>query len=877
MLKKALLGILLLTLVACGGSKQEDPADFICKTVVQFAVFDEERNAIDNLIEIFEADNPDLKIRLISLNDILDIPSGDISIGGETPEQRQQIAESADVFYDVFMGNGYLEKVALDLTPFIEADRDLDAADFYGNVLKISQVNGAIRTLPLTVGAESLFYDKKLFDKAGVAYPKPGWTWNDFITTAQALTIREGNEVTQWGYVDPFNNTSVYVAGLLGKDTINYDVDPPAPDLQSSEVREALLAYIDFRKTANFAPLLATNSRADEATLIDLIQAGKAAMWVNLTFNDNWSAAPLPLHSAETPNAQLWIGGLSMSAGTQVPDAAWKWMTFLSEQDPEQLAVGWESIPARKSVAEGVSYWGNLDEPTAAAKLFALENSFYVPDVYPSFLNDVARKVLYDNADIDSALASAKVEAEAEIDRQIAEVNKIEPFTVAGMGSDAAGVNPDAIEITFATEFEDVGRLRALSAEFTQQNPDIVVDFKGQSDGPALGFKALAATSDCFIASPSINSAENRSVILPVDALFENDTAFPKEDLYPLLRNQFTQEGQLWGVPGYLTPIIMLYNRDIFDANGVAYPQSDWTMDEFLDTAIQLTQGEGDTKQYGFVPNAEELFITMMWLERMGATIIDETADPITTRLTDPEFVAAARWYANLTTQSEVKPIFNNDLVSESDEAFGNREALVETGRAAMWTYAGNIFGDETNEEGELIHTQLGYEYGVVAIPVGADGAASTLLPAQGYFISKESPNRTQCWEWIKFITASPSVTNGMPSRVSVAESAEYRNQVGAPFADAYISAIDGEPGTNSIFRIAIGSDNWLAPSVGWFGRAMQQTYDGSHSIEEALAEAQANIDDYRTCVITKNGLTDPDIQAACLQEVDPSMDGLFN
>ena len=876
MLKRLWTISLVVFVVACGGAK-EDPADFIGKTVVQFAVFDEERNAVDDLAEIFEEENPDLKIRLISMNDILDIPSGDVATGGETPEQRRQIAESADVFYDVSMQSGYLEKMALDLTPFIEADRDFDSADFYGNALENSQVNGAIRTLPLTVGTESLFYDKELFDKAGVAYPQPGWTWDDFISTAQALTIREGNEVTQWGYVDPFNNTSVYIGGLLGKDTINYDLDPPAPDLQSSDVREALLAYVDFRKTANFTPLLKTNSRDDENKLVALIEAGKAAMWVNLTFNDNWSFAPLPLHSAETPNTRLWVGGLSMSAGTQVPEAAWKWMSFLSEQDPDQLSVGWESIPARKSVAEGLAYWDKLDELTSATNLFALENSYYTLGVYPDYLNDVARKILYDNADIDSALASAKVEAEAEIDRQIAEVNKIEPFTVAGMGSDAAGVNPDAIEITFATEFEDIGKLRALSAAFSQQHPDIVVDFKGQSDGPALGFKALADSSDCFIASPSINSAENRSAILPVDALFENDTTFPKEDLYPLLRNQFTQEGQLWGVPGYLTPIVMLYNRDIFDASGVAYPQSDWTMDDFLNAAIQLTRGEGENKQYGFVPNAEELFITMMWLERMGASFVDDSVDPITTRLTDPDFVAAARWYANLTTQSQVKPVFSSDFSNGDGEAFGNREALVETGRAAMWTYAGNIFGDEKNEAGELIHTQLGYEYGVVAIPLGAEGGTSTLLPAQGYFISKETDKRAQCWEWIKFITASPSVTYGIPSRISVADSAEYRNQVGAPFADAYASAVSGEAGASSIFRVVIGSESWLAPSIGWFGRAMQQTYDGEQSIEAALSDAQANVDAYRSCLAASNGLNDPKKQSACLQEIDPSMDGIFN
>ena len=47
----------------------------------------------------------------------------------------------------------------------------------------------------------------------------------------------------------------------------------------------------------------------------------------------------------------------------------------------------------------------------------------------------------------------------------------------------------------------------------------------------------------------------------------------------------------------------MLYimnDKDMFDEAGVAYPDADWTYDEFLDAATKLTHGEGNNKVYGY-------------------------------------------------------------------------------------------------------------------------------------------------------------------------------------------------------------------------------------------------------------------------------------
>ena len=78
-------------------------------------------------------------------------------------------------------------------------------------------------------------------------------------------------------------------------------------------------------------------------------------------------------------------------------------------------------------------------------------------------------------------------------------------------------------------------------------------------------------------------------------------------------------EGHVWGVPQALNPIAMIYNKDIFDEKGIAYPEEDWTWQEMLDTAAKLTfdrDGDGKNDVYGIYYTTN---ITQGWLPFMTA------------------------------------------------------------------------------------------------------------------------------------------------------------------------------------------------------------------------------------------------------------------
>ena len=63
-----------------------------------------------------------------------------------------------------------------------------------------------------------------------------------------------------------------------------------------------------------------------------------------------------------------------------------------------------------------------------------------------------------------------------------------------------------------------------------------------------------------------------------------------------------TPDGARYGVPKYHGALALYYNKDLFDAHSVAYPDDTWTQDEYLDAMRQLTldtDNDGGTDVWG--------------------------------------------------------------------------------------------------------------------------------------------------------------------------------------------------------------------------------------------------------------------------------------
>lgn len=187
-------------------------------------------------------------------------------------------------------------------------------------------------------GNQVIYYNKTMFDEAGVPYPEnPKWTWDDFLETAQALTRdTDGDgDVDVWGFEfwtwgDGGWQTAVWQNGgaILNEERTQCLLD-------SAEAAEAVQWWADVRCVHNAAP---TPGQLPEG-LGNAFFAGRTAMvqsgsWAINTFRPaefDWGIQYWPVGKEHIvyskPNA------CSAYAETPEPDAAWELLSYFYSEE----------------------------------------------------------------------------------------------------------------------------------------------------------------------------------------------------------------------------------------------------------------------------------------------------------------------------------------------------------------------------------------------------------------------------------------------------------------------------------------------------------------------------------------------------------------
>jgi multiple sugar transport system substrate-binding protein len=306
------------------------------------------------IIERFEAENPDIQVQLEPVG------SGDYyarilaQIATGSPPDILQIGDDA---VPQFVEQGAF--VSLD--PFITGPSyPLDPSIYLPGLLAPGQWQGQQYLLPKDYTPLAIYYNKKLFDAAGLAYPEEGWSWQQFLETAQALTKDSDGDGTNdtWGVQlpGPWTNGFEYWVAAAGGQLISDDGRRFVGYLDSPETAEALQFYGDLYTKYAVAPPPADlnafgggNSEFDE---------GKAAMrlfgrWpqAGLRQNPAIDLGVVGLPAGKTrANILLW-GGFGISALSKNQEAAWRFLRFYAGEQGAEVWKDW-ALPAVAAVAE---------------------------------------------------------------------------------------------------------------------------------------------------------------------------------------------------------------------------------------------------------------------------------------------------------------------------------------------------------------------------------------------------------------------------------------------------------------------------------------------------------------------------------------------
>jgi len=174
----------------------------------------------------------------------------------------------------------------------------------------------------------------------------------------------------------------------------------------------------------------------------------------------------------------------------------------------------------------------------------------------------------------------------------------------------------------------------------------------------------------------------HRRLLEDLTSVIEADSAFSLEEFLPALLPGCTVEGRFYGVPHNFSTFVLYYNRDHFDAEGLADPDSTWTWDTFLEAARRLTRRtpRGEILRYGCMVYT----IPFIMIQQFGGRILNERMDSCI--IASPEAAAALRFALDLAEKHGVTWSVLSQNLNWDDMFAGGRCSMIANGRwAAAW------------------------------------------------------------------------------------------------------------------------------------------------------------------------------------------------
>jgi len=264
---------------------------------------------------------------------------------------------------------------AMPLDAFIEQDSAFKIDDFYPGTMDAFKLEGKTYAIPSGLDPWVMYYNRDLFDRYQVPYPLLGWTWEDFLLKAGALTHKEDGE---FGYT-PRQNYPDALLFLMQHGGHLVD-EAGKPTLDDPLNVEAMQWYAGLFNDYHVAPTpqeaYTAFGYSQEYDLVGILK-GKVGMWSGplserggttdqVKWNMQWGIVPLPRDKMAFTGA--YFEGFAISAASKNAPAAWKWISFLSQQAPERL------MPARRSQTESQEYASQAGKDVASAAQASLEN-----------------------------------------------------------------------------------------------------------------------------------------------------------------------------------------------------------------------------------------------------------------------------------------------------------------------------------------------------------------------------------------------------------------------------------------------------------------------------------------------------------------------
>jgi multiple sugar transport system substrate-binding protein len=775
------------------------------KTTITFAAIEAQHAEYAALISEFEVQNPDIDVKFVNL--------------AVDPSNMSGFATQADAIALPVVPVGSDAYNYLDIQPLAETDTNYDQGQYLPGIMEGCQVDERQIGLPYTASLQVIYYNRDIFDAAGIAYPQPDWTWEEFRLNTINLTRRNGQEVEQYGFVN-LSSMVRLLGTMLNRDLMISDEEEKAGALEktlNSYLNLVQLGYVRVPQNGEYP-----------GDLESLIYDGKAAMWLDGLFRledyrnvlgEQIGFLPVPEGTRATARC------LAISAGSQQPQAVWRLIKYLSEQNGPFVLPN--ELPAYQEMIQNNVNWQSFSDEEQAVLKAALDNAWYGTHWLFTTLNLEFDNVLTDQNDMNSMLLSVLQLNPPELE------GPIEPQFAFEVRSTPDDIPPGAVFIKFHGSYLNREVREVLVNEFNQSQSDYYIYTNVSLED-----------ADCFIDS-SRYTKNHPEAYYPLTPLLEGDAESMAlaADLPPGVLETTRLNGEILGIPLFTLAYATYYNPVLLEQAGLEPPPDDWTFSEFW----EYTQAATQDGIYGFGLGSPALVVIY---DSMNSPLIDENGEVPVFLFNTPE--------VKQTTEFLLKMQYEG-VIPELDIDMGDK----------YWTWRKNILSDKAvfwmSSMDDYLNEELKYEPGMLPIPGYIPNYSLTSFPS--FFISKNSSVPEGCWEWFTHFSANPAIYSWIPLRNSVRNSPEYEALVGIDMASLYrkiidqmkVTPIDEKSRDTSYFTT--GPYFWFQTTIG----ALKYGED----LDIPLQTVQFKSEAYLTCMLNMDGTPGENYQT-CMKLVDP-------
>lgn len=335
----------------------------------------EEDAIVARSLREFQEANPGVRVRRIN--------PGDAPSFYSKLQTMMASGDAPDVFYvgseriPSFGALGLLEPVE----PYLQRDAAQHVAgavnlhDFYPQVVDAFRWDGALMGkgallgIPKDFTTVGFYYNKDLFRKAGVEFPRADWTWEEFISAARAigaLKDEDGAHLTGAEFVTwpAMVRAYLFTEGADVKGATFDDITLREPAAAAALERLRAWRHDEANALTSGRSKLATGAAVFSTGRVGM--AGPFGRWVVPQYaairDFDWDFAPLP-RGAVSANIILTVAW-GMSAQSKHKDEAWKLVRWLTtaESQAQQARLGL-AIPSIRAVAESSAFVDATTKP----------------------------------------------------------------------------------------------------------------------------------------------------------------------------------------------------------------------------------------------------------------------------------------------------------------------------------------------------------------------------------------------------------------------------------------------------------------------------------------------------------------------------------